>query len=225
MSYLLRDRKSEGISDIQLAAHASDFVIAGSETTATSLAVCVHYLLLNPPVLRTLTAEIHSKFSSYSEITAASSAQLKYLHAVCLEALRIFAPLPLGLPRVVPKGGGVIDGWPVPQGCIVSTNPYAASMSPENFSNPESFIPERWLGENDADILEAARPFSIGSRSCLGRSLAWLELHLTLSRLLFKYEIDAIRRVDWEEESRMHLLWKKPELNVRLTPRRVVQDS
>jgi cytochrome P450 len=225
MSYLLCDREEEAISDIQFAAHASDFVIAGSETTATTLAVCIHHLLLNPSILQTLTTEILSRFSAYSEITASSSAQLKYLHAVCLEALRIFAPLPLGLPRVVPREGGVVDGWAVPQGYIVSTNPYAASMGAENFSNPESFIPERWLGQNEGDILEATRPFSIGSRSCLGRSLAWLELHLALSRLLFRYEIDAVRSVDWERESQMHLLWKKPELKVRLTPRGMRQGS
>ncbi|KAJ5139224.1 cytochrome P450 [Penicillium bovifimosum] len=104
MSYLLSDREEEAISDVQLAAHASDFVIAGSETTATTLAVCIHHLLLNPSILQNLTKEILSKFSTYSEITASSSARLKYLHAVSLEALRIFAPLPLGLPRVVPRG-------------------------------------------------------------------------------------------------------------------------
>ncbi|KAE8143175.1 cytochrome P450 [Aspergillus pseudotamarii] len=223
MSYLLHDREEENISDIQLAAHASDFVIAGSETTATTLAVCIHHLLLNPSTLQTLTTEILSTFSAYSEITASSSAQLKYLHAVCLEALRIFAPLPLGLPRVVPRGGGLVDGWHVPQGYTVSTNPFAASMGVENFSSPKSFIPERWLGENVVDTLEATRPFSIGSRSCLGRSLGWLELHLTLSRLLFRYRIDVVRPVDWERESQMHLLWKKPELMVRLTPREMKQ--
>lgn len=41
---------------------------------------------------------------------------LRYLHAVCLEALRIFPPLPLGLPRQVPTSGAQIDGVFVPGG-------------------------------------------------------------------------------------------------------------
>ena len=39
---------------------------------------------------------------------------LKYLHAAALEEMRIYAPLPLGLPRVVPKGGDTVDGHFLP---------------------------------------------------------------------------------------------------------------
>ncbi|KFY03256.1 hypothetical protein O988_01599 [Pseudogymnoascus sp. VKM F-3808] len=223
MSYLLRDRfYADGtyVSDIQLAAHASDFVIAGSETTATTLAVCIHYLLAKPSVFQTLTDEILDKFDKEEDICAVSTGSLKYLHAVCLEALRIFPPLPLGLPRVVPQGGAIVDGYPIPEGFIVSTNPYAASVSPQNFANPKDFIPERWLGKNETDELNATRPFSLGSRSCLGRSLAWLEMNVALSRLVWRYRIERVGdEVDWEGESRMQLLWKKPKLMVKLAPR------
>ncbi|CAG8976720.1 hypothetical protein HYALB_00012518 [Hymenoscyphus albidus] len=208
------------VSDIQFAAHASDFVIAGSETTATTRAVTIHYLLSNPLILQTLTDEIPNKFNKEEDICAASTAGLKYLHAVCLEALQMYAPLPLGLPSVVPKGGALVDGYPVPEGFVVSTNPYAASLSPTNFTRPHEFIPGRWIGDNKQDMLDAAQPFSLGRRSCLGRCLAWLEMHIVLSRLIWRYEIERVGpMVDWEAESEMHLLWKKPELPVRLKPR------
>lgn len=52
---------------------------------------------------------------------------------------------------------------------IVSTNPVAASLSTANFESPFEFRPERWLGANDKDVLEACQPFSLGARGCLGR--------------------------------------------------------
>lgn len=84
--------------------------IAGSETTATTLATVTCYLLKNPDMLRKLQEEVRSSFSSFDQININSAARLKYVQAVCLEALRVFPPLPLGLPRVVPKDGEVVDG-------------------------------------------------------------------------------------------------------------------
>ncbi|KID84404.1 benzoate 4-monooxygenase cytochrome P450 [Metarhizium guizhouense ARSEF 977] len=175
MSYLLSGRTR--VSDIQLAAHASDFVnltiwhnkIAGSETTATTLAVVFYYICKNASVKQQLEEEILSAFPAYKDINATSVAKLKYLHAVCLEALRIFPPLPLGLPREVPHPAEMVDGFYVSGGTIVSTNPYAASMSTDNFDKPEAFMPCRWLTGEPTDILDASKPFSCGPRSCLGR--------------------------------------------------------
>ncbi|OLN97156.1 Isotrichodermin C-15 hydroxylase 7 [Colletotrichum chlorophyti] len=218
MSYLLQDRDDS--SDIQLAAHASDFVIAGSETTATTLAVLFYYMCTTPSAKQELEREVLSAFSAYGDINATSAASLKYLHAVCQEALRMFPPLPLGLPREVPKGGETVDGFYVPEGTIVSTNPYAASMSSSNFESPEQFRPSRWLSGELKDNLDASRPFSFGPRACLGRGLAWLELHVTVAKIIYTYELELVDgSLDWNKEARMSLLWKKPDLNIKLTKR------
>ncbi|KAM4067574.1 cytochrome p450 [Hirsutella rhossiliensis] len=219
MSYLLRDRAE--ISDIQLAAHASDFVIAGSETTATTLAVVFYHLCRNPSVKKQLEHEILSSFGAYEDINATSASALKYLHAVCLEALRMFPPLPLSLPREVPSPGEMVEGFFLPAGTIVATSPYAASMSPNNFDRPDDFLPERWLTGEPTDILEASRPFSYGPRACLGRALAWVEMNLTICRLVHKYEFAMSNTdLDWNKKSKMQLLWKKPKMLVKLTKRR-----
>jgi cytochrome P450 len=70
-------------------------------------------------VRQRLESEILSSFTSYDDINATTAASLKYLHATCQEALRIFPPLPLGLPREVPKGGASVDGFWVPGGVCV----------------------------------------------------------------------------------------------------------
>ncbi|CBF83049.1 protein CYP567E1 [Aspergillus nidulans FGSC A4] len=220
MSYLLLERNSSQISDIQLAAHASDFVIAGSETTATCLATVIYYVGRNPRILKTLQEEVRSAFRNYEEINGQSTSSLKYLHAVCLEALRIFPPLALALPRVVPEGGEMIDGHFVPEKTIVSTNPLAASMDPANFDTPWAFCPERWIRLSEKDQLEASQPFSMGSRSCLGRGLAWLELRLTLAKLYYRYDLKLVDdELDWHRDAAMHLLWVKPKLMTQVLPR------
>ena len=63
-----------------------------------------------------LQEEIRSNFDSYEQIDAASTNNLKYLHAVCLEGMRIYPPLPFALPRVVPQGGSVVDRNVLPAG-------------------------------------------------------------------------------------------------------------
>ena len=115
LTRILENRSSD-ISDIQIAAHACDFVTAGSETTATALSCITYYLFKNPHANKALLEEIRSSFASYDEINAASTAKLRYLNAVALEGLRIFPPLPLALPRVVPEGGDTVAGHFLPAG-------------------------------------------------------------------------------------------------------------
>ena len=149
----------------------------------------MYFLSRYPSVLKKLQTEVRTTFTKYEQINGASAANLKYLHAVCLESLRVCPPLPLALPRVVPPGGDSVDGCFVPEGVspifreaflsiysygspwqtIVATNPFAASMSASNFHEPWKFDPGRWLGTNKTDVLEASQPFSIGTRACLGR--------------------------------------------------------
>lgn len=131
MSYLADavNDKGQKLSHVQLAAHASDFVIAGSETTATALTVITYYLSRNPDIMKRLQREIRSAFSRYEDIDSASTAQLSYTHAVCLEALRIFPPLPLGLPRVVPPGGDTVDGYWIPAGVSSPRDRYMITRS------------------------------------------------------------------------------------------------
>lgn len=111
-----RDLEKVQTSDLELAAHASDFVLAGSETTSTVLACATYYLLKNPSIMQQLREEVRGVFTSYAAISDTSTRSLRYLNAVCLEAMRMYAPLPFSLPRVVPEGGDSVDGHFLPEG-------------------------------------------------------------------------------------------------------------
>lgn len=98
----------------EMTAHASTLIIAGGETTATTLAAAMFYLLKDPRVTKKLTREIRSSFTSYEEITATAAQQLPYLQAVINEALRIHPSGAHGFPRISP--GLNVDGYWVPKG-------------------------------------------------------------------------------------------------------------
>ncbi|KAH0426616.1 benzoate 4-monooxygenase cytochrome p450 [Colletotrichum camelliae] len=220
LTKMIEARKEASISDSQIAAHSSDFVIAGSETTATTLSCMTYYLLKNPSILAQLQDEVRSSFTQYEDINAATAVPLKYLKAVAQEAMRVYPPLPFALPRVVPEGGCTVDGHFLPSRTVVSTSTFAASMSTANFDEPWKFKPKRWIGENNTDDLDASQPFSYGTRSCMGRSLGWMELQTIMAKIIYRYDMEPVDdTVDWHRDSRMHTLWEKPALMVKFKKR------
>jgi len=74
---------------------------------------------------------------------------------------------------------------------------FAVNRSAKYFHNPDTFVPERWLpeeqrpAEHGKDRLSASKPFSVGFHSCLGRPLAWLELRLVLTRILWAFDLSS----------------------------------
>lgn len=92
------------------------FVFAGSETTATLLSGTTYYLLRNPEKMARLVKEVRGTFKSEEDINFRSVSELKYLVACLEEGLRIYPPVPTGLPRRVPPGGDTIAGKFVPEG-------------------------------------------------------------------------------------------------------------
>lgn len=110
------------VTDRFLVAQGHTFITAGSETTATALAVTTHFLARNPVQLKRVAAEVRSTYMSAEEIELTSAQQLPYLNAVIEEGLRIFPPIPIGGPRTSP--GAHVDGHYVPPN--VCTRPIAS---------------------------------------------------------------------------------------------------
>jgi cytochrome P450 len=98
-----------------LESNASILVIGGSETSATLLAGVTYLLLMNPETLAKLTNEVRTRFKTEREINIYAVGQLTYMLACLNEALRMYPPVAVGLPRVVPPGGKTISGRFVPK--------------------------------------------------------------------------------------------------------------
>lgn len=107
--------QGNGLNIQEMNSNASLFMSAGTETTATGLSGLLYCLATNPDKMRKLTAEVRGEFLSEADITTDKLAKQKYLNACIEEGLRVHMPLPVGLPRVVPREGAEIcDKWVAP---------------------------------------------------------------------------------------------------------------
>lgn len=100
----------------KLVMNASVLIVAGSETTATVLSGVTYLLLTNPDKLAKLEEELRKAFDRDDDITLAKASHLDYMLACLEEAMRLYPPVPIGLPRIVPKGGRIVGGVYVPEG-------------------------------------------------------------------------------------------------------------
>lgn len=206
------------MSEGSLVGNADTLILAGSETTATSLSGLTWHLLKNPQCLSKLNEEVRGAFSSLDEITGDATAALPYLHACIEEGLRIFPPVALNLPRDCP--GAVIDGHYVPEGTVVGAETYTMHTDPRYWRDPESFRPERWIGEGLGDEKRAFQPFSYGPRACLGINMAYLELRIAVAKVVWTFDLEMVSQIDdWNSACENYILWKKADLLVKFHPR------
>lgn len=106
--------------------------------------------------------------------------------------------------------------------------------NPANFADPDSFRPERWLPATHPlydpmfanDNHESFRPFSFGTRDCIGKNLAYSELRVVISRILhrFDYTLEPGQE-GWLDNARVFVVWEKPGIRVRLTERRPRKEA
>jgi cytochrome P450 len=176
--------------------------IAGSDTTSVVVTGAFFYLARRPDIQAKVAQEILSTFSSVDEIRSGSKLMsCKYLTAFLEEALRMLPPVSAEPARTVLKDGTTVDGHYIPEGLNVSTGLYCLSFNKDIYHEPFTFRPERWIVSDDEKVGSSAESvaaaqnafcaFSTGSRGCVGKNLAWLEMRLVIAKALWHYEIKA----------------------------------
>ncbi|KAL7271928.1 hypothetical protein RUND412_005291 [Rhizina undulata] len=195
MGYILSAREADenAYSAEELQAEGIQLIIAGSDTTATLIAGTLFYLTRNPSVKEKLKAEVRSKFKSLDDIRLSKTIESCYYLKACLEeTLRISPSAPGLLPRQVLPGGLTIGHHFIPAGVELGVSMYTVHRNPKHFENPLIYCPERWLNADgnglDATLFAAFAPFSIGSRGCLGKRVAYIEAELVIARLMWAFE-------------------------------------
>ncbi|KAJ5921752.1 hypothetical protein N7454_009226 [Penicillium verhagenii] len=116
-------RKESKLDAMHSAAECKDHMAAGIDTTGDGL--CLLMWELSQPQNLHFQQKLHEELLSASPDTSLDS--LVYLDAVIKEALRCYPPIPMSLPRYVPEGGRLIDGYFLPAHAIVSVQPYTVS--------------------------------------------------------------------------------------------------
>lgn len=170
---------------------------AGTVTTAHTLEVIFFHLLSEPTMLARLQEELASASKNNKSLRWDDLANISYLSAIVSEGLRLSFGVSHRLQRISPDLPLQYKDWTIPAGAAVSMTQMFIMQDPTIFPHPKAFIPERWLEPehrgnrfNHADFPEPRHakkflvPFSLGSRACLGMSLAYAEIFLTIGTLL-----------------------------------------
>jgi cytochrome P450 len=175
LTMLLEARHEDGspMSDQELRDELMTMLVAGHETTATSLAWAFERLLRTPRVLDRLVGELSSNGDAY-------------LTATIQETLRRRPVLPNVEPRLV-KEEFEVGGWRYPPGVCLVPNAYLIHHDPEIYPNPYEFRPERFLEESPGTYTWI--PFGGGRRRCIGASFATLEMQIVLRAVLSRWEL------------------------------------
>ncbi|KAK5050762.1 hypothetical protein LTR84_003321 [Exophiala bonariae] len=206
--YLLHAQDPEtGVKFVpkELVGEAGLLVAAGSDTSSATMSAFLFNMLHNERVYKKVQQEVRSAFDEVEEIKyTAKLSGLPYLRACIDETLRIAPPVPGYLARVILPGGAVIDGNTYPAGTVVGTGAYSIHHNANLFEKPFSYIPERWIvGSSDEDpsvpikvtksSVQVAKDsfwaFSSGPRVCVGKGMAYMELSITLARLIWLFDI------------------------------------
>lgn len=181
---------NEGFRADEIGAESTTLIVAGSDTTSTSVASALFYLAHSPAAYARAAAEVRAAFAYRAAIAAGPAlASCAYLRACVDEAMRMSPAVGSALWReVIQPGGAAIDGRVVPAGCDVGVGIYSVHHSREYFADPFVYRPERWIEGDDESVARGRsvfNPFSMGIRGCLGKGLAMTELMLSLATVLY----------------------------------------
>lgn len=161
-------------------------VVGGHETSAITLAWATTLLLENPTVLVRLRAELDEAFGD-GPVVPCVAERLPYLGAVIDETLRI-RPVAASIPRRLAEDAE-IGGHRLRKGTRVNVAPAVLHFRDDLWPDAQAFRPERFLGARPSPF--QFLPFGGGSRACLGRPFAQLEMKLVLAELVRRFELRA----------------------------------
>ncbi|MFB7026817.1 MULTISPECIES: cytochrome P450 [unclassified Streptomyces] len=166
------------------------FLLAGHETTATSLGFALHLLALHPEAQKRAQEEVDRVLAGRTP-GAADLDALPYVTRVLKEAMRLFPAAPVIGRRAV--AATEIGGVAVPAGADVLVAPWVTHRHPDYWEDAERFDPDRFTPE-----AEAARPryawfpFGGGPRACIGQHFSMLESVIALAMILQRYGFEAV---------------------------------
>jgi cytochrome P450 len=176
-----RDEQGREMTDAELRDELVTLLLAGHETTATSVAWARERLVRHPAKLARLTAEIDAGEGD------------DYLTAVANETLRVRPVVPIVV-RLLMEDLRVGERM-LPAGARVVPSIYLTNRNPRVYDAPTEFRPERFLQE--APETFSWIPFGGGIRRCIGASFAQLEMKLMLATMLAELRPGVPARTVW----------------------------
>ncbi|ACU75225.1 cytochrome P450 [Catenulispora acidiphila DSM 44928] len=156
-------------------------LLAGHETTASTLSWALHLLDQNPEVRERVHEEAVEVFSR-GPLDSAALHGFTYTSMVLEEVMRMYPPVWL-LTRIA-READEIGGFAVPAGADVIISPYLLQRSEKWWPDPDKFDPERFASDRRAGRERYSYiPFGAGPRFCVGNNLGMMEATIVLAAL------------------------------------------
>ncbi|GAB3654376.1 hypothetical protein GCM10027589_13040 [Actinocorallia lasiicapitis] len=174
------------LTDAEIADQLIVFYIAGTQTTAATLAWALWLIARHPEIEARLHQEVDTVLDG-GPATYERLARLTLTGNIVTETLRLWGP-GWFLTRTVPAETRLRQ-YTVPAGSTIVYSPYLVHHDAALYDDPESFAPDRW----DDPALRSARhaliPFGSGARKCIGDSFATVEAVLALATVAARWRL------------------------------------
>ena len=211
-----RDQKtSQAMPDRQLANEVATLIVAGHETTASTLNWTWYLLSQHPEVEEKLSSELNNLLGS--QIPGLDDLpKFAYTRQVIDEALRLY-PAGWLMTRRALKDDHLGDYF-VPAGTEIYISPYFIHRHPNLWEDPDRFNPDRFGPNHSHDRhLLAMLPFSAGPRNCIGELFARVEMQIHLMTIAKQLRLRFVEKNPPELDFGVNLRSKhdfmmKPEL-------------
>jgi cytochrome P450 family 135 len=167
---LARDEDGEPMTDVELRDELLTLLVAGHETTATSLAWAVERLVRHPGALDRVATD-----SEYADAVVKETLRLRPVVAIVLR--RLLEPL-------------LVAGRELPAGTTVAPCILLVHRREDIYPEPDAFRPERFLREPPGTY--SWIPFGGGVRRCLGAAFAQVEMQVVLETIARSARLEAV---------------------------------
>ncbi|MFH9674097.1 cytochrome P450 [Streptomyces sp. NPDC017405] len=200
-----------GMSDEEACDEMLTFLVAGVETTSTTLSWALHVLAGNPGMADRMSAEARA-----AEPGVVTPAALPYTARFVHEVLRLYQPLWFMGRRALETVR--VGRYEIPRGAEAVYSAATLHRDPACFPDPLRFDPDRWLTRPEKSLPRAAYlPFGAGNRKCIGDGFAWAEMLAVLSAVTTRWHLRPVpgHRVRAVADAQIH----PDALPMSVTPR------
>lgn len=175
-----RDETGVAMTEQELFDEMFTLLMAGIETTTTSLVWLFYHLLARPEVMAKVRAEVDAVAGRDGRLTPQHVLKLDYLDAVIKESARL-NPVTTDVARVL-KRPKKIGGLDLPAGAGVSAGIYLVHHRPDVWPDPERFDPDRFIEARPDPY--TFFPFGGGERRCLGAAYSTYVMKIVVTHIL-----------------------------------------
>lgn len=163
--------------------------VAGLDTVANTLAACVYAVLKHPDVHQQILEEVDNFFASGPVEEEGLLKRLPLLNGAVMETMRLY-PIAVALTRTAEKDFE-FEGYQINKGDHLYMGICVPHFMEEFYPEPEKFDIHRY----DPDRKEhkqsgAYSPYGRGAHTCLGKTLAEVQLVMTMARIFYKLDLE-----------------------------------